>query len=80
MSTAKGTLIYNHLVRFLTAIGANEFEDLEALATSFKEIVAMIGSKYSAITLMKLRNALWHSTGMPQEMTGKCQLQMCCTC
>ena len=57
MSIAKDTPIYNYLVRFLTAIGINEFEDLEALATSFKGIVAMIGNEHSAITLMKLRNA-----------------------
>ena len=62
MSIMNGFPFHNHLIRLLTAIGVNEFEDLEALAPSFKEIVAMIGNEYNAITLMKLRNALWNST------------------
>ena len=49
------TPLRGHLIRFLTLLELKE--GLEALATSFKEIVRMTGEDYSAITLMKLKNA-----------------------
>ena len=60
--------LHGHLIRFLSAVGVDDQEGLEALATSFTESVPMIGDEYNAITLMKLKNALWHSTGLPREM------------
>ena len=44
VNITKDAPVFNHMIRFLTAIGANDHEDLEALATSFDEIVAVIGS------------------------------------
>ena len=60
--------LHGHLIRFLSTVGVDDQEGLEALVMPFKEIVPMIGDEYNAITLMKIKNALWHSTGLPHEM------------
>ena len=59
---------FGHMRRFLDVIGVSDVEELEALATSFDDIVQMIGSQHNPVTLMKLRNALWRSTGLPSTM------------
>ena len=64
----KGSSLHSNLMNFLTIVGVGDEESLEALATSFNEIVHMIGDEFNAFTLMKLRNSLWHSTGLPNEM------------
>ena len=68
VSVKKGTTLHNNLVSFLTFVGIDDDEGLEALATSFDDIVIMIDNEFNAYTLMKLRNYLWHTTGMPCEM------------
>jgi hypothetical protein len=59
---------FGHMRRFLDTIGVSDIEDIQALATSFDGIVQMIGSQHNPVTLMKLRNALWHSTDLPHAM------------
>jgi len=71
MGAQEGTASFTNMMRFLDAIGVSEFEDLQALATSFEDIVGMIGGEHTPITLMKLRNYLWHATGLPSDMQGE---------
>ena len=68
MGINEDTASFGHMRRFLDTIGVAEPEDLEALATSFEDIVHMIGSEHNPIALMKLRNALWRSTSLPLDM------------
>ena len=70
MGTNPNTSTFRDMVHFMDGIGVEEDEDLMALAASFEDILSSsdLGTEYKPMVLMKLRNALWRSTGLPDDM------------
>ena len=70
MGTNPNTSNFRDMIHFLEGIGVEEDEDLMALSSSFEDIVSSsdLGTEYKPMVLMKLRNALWRSTGLPDDM------------
>ena len=48
VAVKKGSTLRNNLVSFLTFVGVDDDEGLEALATSFDDIVVMIDGEFNA--------------------------------
>ena len=64
------TVAFRDMLHFLNVIGVGEEEDLTDLANSFEDIASYsnLGTEYTPMVLMKLKNALWRTTGLPDHV------------
>jgi hypothetical protein len=61
---------FHDMLHFLNIIGVGEEEDLSDFANSFEDIASSsnLGTEYTPMVSMKMKNALWRSTGLPEHM------------
>ena len=64
------TKAFRDMLHFLNVIGVGEEEDLSDLANSFDDIASWsnLGTEHTPMVLMKLKNALWGFTGLPEHV------------